>query len=90
MVNKVKTTPCLGEKKAKRTNYQRCCIDKQNKQNKIDLEKVYKMLWKNKRNQRNINLDKDLVKANFKGFERLLTDKIKEQQKHQEESEEKY
>ena len=54
------------------------------------MEKVYKMLWKNKRNQRNINLDKDLVKANFKGFERLLTDKIKEQQKHQEESEEKY
>ena len=90
MVNKVKTTPCSDEKKAKRTKYQRCCIDKQNNQIKIDLEtlkKAYNNLW-NIRPQRPNILDNDLPKANFKGFERLLSEKQKEVQKRQEESEE--
>ena len=85
MVNKVKTTPCSNEKKAKRTNYQRCCIDKQNKTDLKTLNNAYNNLW-NIRNQRTINLDKDLADANFKGFERLLSEKQKEQKKNQEEN----
>ena len=73
MVNKIKTRPCIDEKMAKRTNYERCCKQKQN----FDVKDLYKNLWGSLRNQRENILNKNLENAVFKGFESLLNEKKK-------------